>query len=282
VAVSSPFKSVVNDVVLEQLGGFLRATGWQLIWALNLGSGSVEDAIVEARAIQEMAGEHLLAFEIGNEPDIFPGEKHRPRGYGYDDWLAEYRRYKAALRAQFPHIPFAGPDAADKTDWVTRFAADEGKDCVLLTHHYYREGQNPESTIQKLLGIDPKLQHQLDQLSAASQSAGVPYRICEVNSFSGGGRPGVSNTMAAALWALDYLFTLASNGCSGVNMETGVNQHNFISFLLPYWGRRKGPLRSQAGVLRLAGFQPLRTRDDVGCCCRRSSLAQGLRHEARG
>jgi hypothetical protein len=84
-----------------------------------------------------------------------------------------------------------------------------------------------------LLGIDPKLQTQLEQLRAASRSCGVPYRICEVNSFSGGGRPGVSNTLAAALWVLDYMFILASNGCSGVNMETGVNQLGSISSYSP-------------------------------------------------
>ena len=116
---------------------------------------------------------------------------------------------------------------------MTRFAADEGKDCVLLAHHYYREGQNPSSSIEKLLGVDPKLQPQLTALHAASQSSGVPYRICEVNSFSGGGRPGVSDTMAGALWALDYMFTLAANGCAGVNMETGVNQLDFISSYSP-------------------------------------------------
>jgi hypothetical protein len=252
--VSSPYKTVVNDAVLGQLGGFLDATGWQLIWALNLGSGSVEDAIAEAGAVLHFAGQRLLAFEIGNEPDIFPGEKHRPRGYGYDDWLAEYRRYKTALRAQFPRIPLAGPDAADKTEWVTRFAADEGKDCVLLTHHYYREGQNPGSTIQKLLGVDPKLQPQLDHLRAASQSSGVPYRICEVNSFSGGGRPGVSNTLAAALWALDYLFTLACKGCSGVNMETGVNQHNFISSYSPIGDDEQGHYEAKPEYYGLLAF----------------------------
>jgi hypothetical protein len=138
-----------------------------------------------------------------------------------------------ALRAQLPGIPLAGPDVAGKTDWVTRFAADEGKDAVLLTHHYYREGQNPGSTIEKLLGVDPKLQTRLEQLRAASQSSGVSYRICEVNSFSGGGRPGVSDTLAAALWVLDYMFILASHGCSGVNMETGVNQLGFLSSYSP-------------------------------------------------
>jgi len=201
-----------------------------------------------------IAGERLLAFEIGNEPDLFSGEKHRRPGYGYEDWLVEYRRYKSALRAQLPGIPFAGPDVAGKTDWVTRFAADEGKDIVLLTHHYYREGQNPASTIDKLLGGDPKLQPELDQLRAASQSCGVPYRICEVNSFSGGGRPGVSDTMAGALWALDYMFTLAYNGCAGVNMETGVNQHGFISSYSPIGDDEQGHYPARPEYYGLLGF----------------------------
>jgi hypothetical protein len=210
--VSSPYGTMVNDRALKELGGFLEATGWKLIWALK----------------------------IGNEPDLFSHEKHRPPGYGYEQWLADYRRYKTALRAQLPGIPFAGPDVAGKTEWVSRFAVDEGKDIVLLTHHYYREGQNPGSTIGKLLGVDPKLQPQLDQLHAASQRCGVPYRICEVNSFSGGGRPGVSDTMASALWVLDYMFTLATNNCGGVNIETGVNQLGFISSYSPIGDDEQG------------------------------------------
>ncbi len=228
-AISTPYGSRVNDASLQELGSFLQATGWQLIWVLNLGSGSVADAIAEAGAVVRAAGGKLLAFEIGNEPDLFAHEKHRRPGYSYGAWLQDYRRYKAALRTRFPHIAFAGPDVAGSTDWVTRFAADEGGDAAILTHHYYRERQSPSSTIGKLLAPDPKLQPQLDALRAASRSCGKPYRICEVNSFSGGGRPGVSDTMAAALWALDYMFTLAANGCSGVNMETGVNQLGFIS-----------------------------------------------------
>ncbi len=234
-AVSTPFGTIVNDAVLTELGAFLKTTGWQLIWALDLGKGSEAGAIAQAKAVLAIAGERLLALEIGNEPDLFGRAKHRKPDYSYEDWLAEYRRYKTALRAQFPRVPFAGPDVAGKTDWVTRFAADESKDAVLLTHHYYREGQNPASTIEKLLAPDPKLQPQLNELTAASRNCGVPYRICEVNSFSGGGRPGVSDTMAAALWVLDYMYTLAANGCAGVNMENRRESSRLHQLLLSDW-----------------------------------------------
>jgi hypothetical protein len=233
--------SVVNDAVLRDLGTFLDATGWKLIWGLNLGNGTQENAIQEAKSVTAAAKGNLLGFEIGNEPDLFGRHQGlRHTGYDYDAYLREYRAYRDALRKAIPGIAFAGPDAAIATDWVTRFAVDEGRDIKLLTHHYYREGQNPTSTIDKLLHTDPKLAPILAKLRAASESSGVPYRICEVNSFSGGGRPGVSDTMAAALWVLDFMFTLASAGCAGVNMETGVNQRGFISSYSPIGDDEQG------------------------------------------
>jgi hypothetical protein len=237
--------SVVNDVVLRDLSSFLDATGWQLVWGLNLGNGTLENAIEEAKAVRAASKENLLAFEIGNEPDLFPrhfsrDQGHRRTTYCYDDYLREYRAYRDALRKAIPNIGFAGPDVADATDWVTRFAVDEGKDIKLLTHHYYREGQNPNSSIDKLLHTDPKLAPILEKLRAASESSGVPYRICETNSFSGGGKPGVSDTLTAALWVLDFMFVLASEGCAGVNMETGVNQRGFISSYSPIGDDEQG------------------------------------------
>lgn len=255
--------SVVNQGVLRDLGTFLDATGWQLIWGLNLGNGTPENAIEEAKAVTAAAGNHLIAFEIGNEPDLFSRhEVHRHSGYNYDSYIREYRAYRDALRKSVPNIPFAGPDAAVATDWVERFASDEGKDVKLLAHHYYREGQNPSSTTEKLLHTDPKLAPILARLKAASESSRVPYRICETNSFSGGGKPGVSDTFASALWVLDFMFTLASAGCAGVNIETGVNQLGFISSYSPigddehghYWAAPEyyGMLAfAQSGVGRL-------------------------------
>jgi len=70
-------------------------------------------------------------------------------------------------------------------------------------------------------------------MRAASQQSGIPWRICEMNSFSGGGLPGVSNTFLGALWTLNIMLCLAQAGCAGVNMETGVNQLGFVSSYSP-------------------------------------------------
>jgi hypothetical protein len=233
-SISAPKATVLNEENLSALGSFLRMTGWKLIWGLNLGSGSEQNAVEEAQAVMASVGDKLLAFEIGNEPDLFGrGTAHRPRNYSYEDYLREFRRYKAAVRAKLPGAPFAGPDAASATNWVTQFAADEGNDLKLLTHHYYRHCAGPTSTLDKLLTPDPKLPAELKQLESAAKSSRVPYRICETNSFCGGGQPGVSDTFGSALWMLDYLFTLAWAHAAGVNIETGVNQLGFVSSYSP-------------------------------------------------
>jgi hypothetical protein len=49
--------------------------------------------------------------------------------------------------------------------------------------------------------------------------AGFPFRLTELNSVTCGGKPGVSNTFATALWAPDALFELMRAGVNGVNVH---------------------------------------------------------------
>jgi hypothetical protein len=258
-AVSSPKATVVDRRSLVDLASFLRATGWRLIWGLNLGQGSIAEAVDEAVAVAASVGDSLLAFEIGNEPDLFPGV-HRPGNYSYADYFAEYGRFKQAIRDKLPTAPFAGPDVLVQTDWLEQFAATEASDLQLLTHHYYAEGppENPASTIENLLKSNEGLTSILARAKAASSASGVPYRICETNSCFGGGKAGVSDTMAAALWGLDLMFLLAESNAGGINFETGINQLGFFSWYSPIGldsaqGYRAQPLYYAMLAFRVAG-----------------------------
>jgi hypothetical protein len=233
-AVSSPQATVVDRRGLDDLATFLRATGWRLIWGLNLGRGTVDQAVDEAVAVATSVDDRLLAFEIGNEPDLFAGV-HRPANYSYSDYYSEFLRYKNAIRDKLPNAPFAGPDVFVRTDWLEQFAVTEASDVQLLTHHYYAEGppDSPDTTIENLLKPNLILPGLLGTAKAASLKALLPYRICEANSCFGGGKPGVSDTMAASLWVLDFLFTLAQFNAAGVNIETGVNHLGFLSWYTP-------------------------------------------------
>jgi len=238
--VSAPKASVVTQAVMDDLGRFLRAMGWELIWGLNLGSATADEARDEAQAVSAGAGSSLLAFEVGNEPDLFV-PAHRKRGWGCAEFIEEYRRYKKAIRERLPDAPFAGPDTAGSTDWVQNFARAEGGDLKLLTHHYYAGGppQNPAMTIENLLA-NGRIDGLLKRLQTISSAARLPYRLCELNSCFGGGKPGISDTFASALWILDLLFNMAAHDCSGVNVETGVNQLGFVSSYSPIYPDGEG------------------------------------------
>jgi hypothetical protein len=52
-------------------------------------------------------------------------------------------------------------------------------------------------------------------------SNGLPYRLEEVNNYFNGGATNVSNTFAAALWGLDFMYWWAEHQAAGLNFHTG-------------------------------------------------------------
>jgi hypothetical protein len=225
--------TIINRTNLADLGGFARATGWRVMWGLNLGTGSQAAAVQEATAIAAALGDHLQSFQIGNEVDLLR-RFHFQNGGGFALYYSNYLDYKAAIQSALPGANFSGPDVAGNLDWLKAFAQAEGTKVKLLTHHYYRTGaRTPGATIENLLKPDDGWQKKLQQLQAISRDSGVPFRINEVNSFYGGGKAGVSDTFASALWCLDYMFELAACGCNGVNLETDINQLGWISHYSP-------------------------------------------------
>ncbi len=242
-AISSPqpTPSVINKAVLLDLGHFLNATGWKLIWGLNLGTGTPQEAAEEAAAVAEAAGRALLALQIGNEPDLYSHNGLRSRNYAYPDYLREFRQFARVIRARLPDVPFAGPDVANQTSWTSQFAGGPERP-VLLTQHYYAEGppSNPTATTQNLLRPTERYEEMLRQLRRISNASAIPYRIVETNSCFGGGKPGVSDTFASALWGLDYCISLAAHGAAGINLENGINQFGHVSCYSPIYNDERG------------------------------------------
>jgi hypothetical protein len=173
----------------------------------------------------------------------------------YQAYHAAYLDYKSGVRVVLPDAPFSGPDSIGNLAWVTNFAAAEDRDMKLLTEHYYRGGANdPATTLAKLLLHDDGWDNRLEKLRQICRDHGLAFRINEVNSFSGGGKPGVSDTFGSALWCLDYMFLLASYGCDGVNMETDVNQLGFISHYSPIVHDAAGLCRARPEYYGMLAF----------------------------
>jgi hypothetical protein len=222
--------TVTSALALKNLRGFLDAVNWSCLYGLNLGQGSVEDAVREAAAVQRILGPRLLAFQIGNEPDSFR-KRFRPATYAPADFIAEWEKYHDAIVKVTPQARFAGPDISNKLPYLTAFAEMAAKypDVVLLTSHYYAMGpaSSPEATLDNLLAPDPKLttlkRRDLHVIAEAQAAAHLPYRMSEGNSCWDGGKAGVSDTFASALWCTDYMLQCATRGWTGVNLHGGGN-----------------------------------------------------------
>ncbi|MES2473465.1 MAG: glycosyl hydrolase family 79 C-terminal domain-containing protein, partial [Pseudomonadota bacterium] len=100
---------------------------------------------------------------------------------------------------------------------------------------------NPASTHALLLRDETRFQqNNLTKFQASATRAGIPWRMSETATLYGGGKPGVSDSFAAALWVLDYLFVLARFGAAGANLQTGINHLGRLSYYSPITDDRKG------------------------------------------
>ena len=218
-------RTPVTPEAIRNLAGFLEATGWHLIYGLNLGHGTPEQAAQEAKAVAENVGSRLIAFQIGNEADLYHRNDLRPPNWTFDDYFAQWNEFARAIRGAVPGAKFGAPDVASNTDWIVNFAQRGADQIVLLSGHYYAEGPptDPRMTIERLLQRDPRLLRDTPRIREASRKSGRPFRMTEGNSCYRGGKAGVSDTFASALWAADYLLFLAQNGYAGVNFHGGGN-----------------------------------------------------------
>jgi len=221
-SVSRDKYAVLTPESHRQLRGFLDATGWTCLYGLNLGCGTPGRASLEAASAVRHLGDRLTAFQIGNEVDHFNSWK-RPRSWNFDSYWNEYTTFVKTIRARTPSARFAGPDAANRVEWVQQYAEHAQRDTVLLTSHYYRMGpaNAPGINNELLLTPNPLLPPRIAAVMAVTKVADVPYRATEVNSCSHGGMKGVSDAFASALWIADYMLEVGQAGFTGINVHGG-------------------------------------------------------------
>ena len=207
---------------IDNLAGFLHATGWRLIYGLNLARGEVASVVEEAKYVTQTVGDRLIALQFGNEPDLFKRSGDRNQKWTYDEFITRWNEFYAAIRAHLPNVPIAGPDTSNP-QWNSQFAKDVGHKVVLQTSHFYAEGPptDPRMTIDYLLHPGQRLQSYVMQAIDVSKKSEIPYSMTEGNTCYAAGKAGVSDTFAAALWVVDFMLTVAQAGATGVNLHGG-------------------------------------------------------------
>ena len=214
-------KDVVGPADIARLGGFLAATGWKAEVGVNVGHYDPALAADEATTLSATLGGRLAGAECGNEPNDWGHNGLRTAPYGYPQYLPDWQACASAAG----DIRLAGPDTSAPTStasWVAQFSQAEAARLSLLTIHSYSvpgtataaQLLSPQTDTGEIANVAPEL--------AAAKTAGLPIRIDETNSASGGGILGVSDTYASALWAMDYSLLMAQDGFSGLNFHGGL------------------------------------------------------------
>eukprot|EP00949_MAST-11_sp_MAST-11-sp1_P002527 g2527.t1 len=148
---------------------------------------STEWAAEEARAIANVTNgfARVEAIEIGNEPDLFVGNVRAP-SYSVRQYEQEFSRYVQTL---YP------------------------------TSHCEGRVANI-SSLMSVRASDWQAYSVRDWVKTAD-SVNVPFLLGESNSVSCGGQDGLSNALAAALWAVDFMLGMAQSNVSRVNFHGG-------------------------------------------------------------
>jgi len=234
----------VTAEAVRNLADFLKAAGWTCLYGIGMGTNTPERAADEAEFAAKTLGENLQYFQIGNEADLFGHHLRDPKTWSAKTYLQEWLTLARAVTTRVPGAKFGMPDVAANVGWLTEIAdlwptVENPPHVTTLTHHYYFGGPatNPEVNIPNLLkpATMARVQKTADTATAAANKMGARVRMTEGNTCYRGGKPGVSDVFAAALWAADYSLLLASNNYSGVNLHggTGKSVANSVGGFLP-------------------------------------------------
>jgi hypothetical protein len=178
-----------------------------------------------AHFIMERYSENLLYFTIGNEPNVYLKK--------YPEYRAMLVKFITAIHAVEPNALFCGPSSTPShVAWANNLANDMGDYPYFkfITQHSYPGGsawtvKSPAVGRDEMLSEDWVNGYQkfYDTFVPTVEKRGLVYRLEEANSFFHGGLKDASNTMASALWGLDFMHWWAAHGCEGINFHTGDN-----------------------------------------------------------
>ena len=278
---------------LRQLRSIVNRFGVRVILDLNLVTATPAIAVRWARAAEAaLPSESIVGFEIGNEGDIYSPAAWRkitaggsgsialPKRMTASSYTSSYRAYAKQLLRMDRGVPLLAPalsSPAAHLSWISHLLAGPHPGLRAITVHRYplsacsRPGTKTFPTIARVLSESATagMARTIRGAVRAARRARLPLRLTEINSVTCGGRKGVSNTYATALWAPDALFELLKAGASSVavhvradaiNMAFSLTRHGLVANPLLYglalFARTLGP-NSQLLPLTLQTRPPL-------------------------
>ena len=209
---------------LYELHALAARSGWHILLTVGLAHYEPRVAAREAAVAKRALGGWLMGIELGNEPDAYARHGLRSPSWTFSEYEAQIAAYRRAIERAAPGLPIVGPDVSGSRifDSWGRRAAPHVRPVILTGHHYPLGCRSvPPPTIARLLS--PTIRHaedaSLHRYMAVSHRAAIMFRLDETNSVSCGGKRGISDRFASALWAVDYIAHAMAAGVSGINLQ---------------------------------------------------------------
>ena len=216
--------SVVGRRDLRRLRALAARSGWRVLLTIGLAHYDPRTAAREAAAAKAALGPWLAGIEVGNEPDAYAQHGLRRLPWTYAQYSAEVSSYRRAIARVAPGIALASPGVSGSRAFE-RWGPGVANRLrpALLTGHHYPLGCHdaPAPTIARLLSeqIHGQEADSLARYMSVARASGIGFRMDESNTVSCGGRPGISNTFASALWAARYIAETMVAGVAGINLQ---------------------------------------------------------------
>lgn len=211
----------------SQLHCLLSETKDPLIAGLNMKTAEPTWATQMVAGAQS-AATNGLAFSLGNEPDLYSlpnyAELARPQANGEVIAVDRYLQLATSLQQTLGGAPVIGPELAIAARWqhqLPRIIQELHESAVGVHLYPLSACAGPKVTTVKALlsAAAADAPHTLAWVATDASAAHVPAILSESNSASCGGEEGVSDSPAAAVWAVRFVLTALKIGFQEVRFH---------------------------------------------------------------
>ena len=224
------------------LGCLARESGVQVTVGLNFATSPLVDELTTIAEAEQAIPTAQLSFALGNEPDLYGISHIFPDEPGVEipalrpsPWTAaQYANEWQSRRAMLGQVQIEGPDLAG-IGWDTTVGPMLRSDPpdVLDVHAYPTSACGaPLTTAARLLAEHASvgLVEKYDWMLNLAHSLRRPAIVSEGNSASCGGKPGVSNTPVAGVWAARYVVAALLGGFQQVRFHSANGSYDPLVF----------------------------------------------------
>ncbi|MCW2984397.1 MAG: hypothetical protein JWR63_1967 [Conexibacter sp.] len=229
----------LGPATLDDVAWLARGLGGPVTLGVNLAlrdTGNATELVRQAR--RRLPAGSLAALEIGNEPDLYATGRTFARGghvhrrlvkdpnYNLDDYARDAGAYLRALAPVAGGATLVAGGFATGAWWPALpdlLRGWNGRAGALAAHLYaLPDCDGPAPSPDWLAGrAASRLRAAtLQPLLNIARRERLPVRVAELGSAACGGRPGLSDSPAAALWTADTLLALLREGVKGADLHT--------------------------------------------------------------